>query len=850
MELTLSIFLILGTVVMLYSFYYTFSRYKKLSPKITVPNKRESKQGGHKDALHRFTQSTLNEHRHLQTQGFETTLRVPIELEKVYINMKAQIHTHDAEFTLKGREKIENRNRKENLTSLDIKVAFETSERLKVKDLVILGDPGSGKTTLLKYILVLLIEGRGSERLGITKKLIPFFASLRELQNPEKVKFADFISKSCDLNEYPISDDAFNKLLDDGRGIILLDGLDEVANEEMRIKTCGWIDRARRKYPDTSFIITSRYAGYLGKSRLKGSVLELSIQDFTIDEMREFLINWFSSVEVGLHPGKDEAKWEKKGRDGALLLLERITKSEHIKKLAVNPLLLQIIALVHRDRGTLPQRRVELYEECTNVLLEKWDMAKGLDVLLTAREARQILQPLALWLHEEDGRRSASMDEIKKVLKDPLEKIGKSDINPETLLKNIRDRSGIFMGYSESKYGFTHLSFQEFLSAEQIRNKSLIKKLLDNYGERWWREVILLSLALNNPSIIEEFMKQLIPSEKFLSEISIVEDAIQDSIEKPMDSFINALENEELQPEAKYNAIRILRKIGGDKVIYALKKTVESEDKKLALSAYEALNSLNQTEGIIKPVEELPAIYKNRKDDSKMVLIPAGTFLYGSRHDDKNAHSDEKPQIVVDLPAFYMDIYPVTNEQFCKFLNSNNPNEERLKKWINLKGSHEKRKSMIKNVKKNYIVENCYNNHPVVFITWHGANEYAKWAGKRLPTKHEWEKAARGSDGRIYPWGNKFNKKHCNSIESSVRKTSVVSEYPDGKSCYGCYDMAGNVWEWTSSYYDKNKDGEFVLRGGSWSDTNSKCRCAFSNFFVTLYSNGNVGFRCARTFTF
>ena len=180
-------------------------------------------------------------------------------------------------------------------------------------------------------------------------------------------------------------------------------------------------------------------------------------------------------MEVGLHPGEDESKWEKKGKDDALLLVERIIKSEHIRKLAVNPLLLQIIALVHRDRGTLPQRRVELYEECTNVLLEKWDMAKGLDVLLSAREARQILQPLALWLHEEDERRSAPMDEIKRVIKEPLEKIGKSNVDTETLLTNIRDRSGIFMGYSESEYGFTHLSFQEYLSAEQIRNKGLIK---------------------------------------------------------------------------------------------------------------------------------------------------------------------------------------------------------------------------------------------------------------------------------------------------------------------------------------------------------------------------------------
>ncbi|MCP4265526.1 MAG: SUMF1/EgtB/PvdO family nonheme iron enzyme, partial [Candidatus Brocadiaceae bacterium] len=603
-----------------------------------------------------------------------------------------------------------------------------------------------------------------------------------------------------------------------------------------------------RRYPNTNFVITSRYAGYLGKSRLNGNVLELSIQDFSMDEVREFLTNWFAAVEVGLHPGMDEAKWEKKGKDGALLLLERVTKSEHIRKLAVNPLLLQIIALVHRDRGTLPQRRVELYEECTNVLLEKWDMAKGLDTLLTAREARQILQPLALWLHEEDERRSASMEDIKRALKDPLEKIGKSDIDTETLLKNIRDRSGIFMGYSESEYGFTHLSFQEYLSAEQIRNKNLTKKLLDNYGERWWREVILLSLALNNPSIIETFMEQLIPTTKFLREISIVEDAIQDSIEKPLGPFIDAIGNEKLQPEAKYNAIRILRIIGGNKAIQTLKNATGSDDRKLALSAYEALNSLNEADGITKPVEDLPAIYENSVDDSKMVLIPAGTFLYGSREDDKLADSDEKPQRTIDLPAFYMDIYPVTNVQFSKFLNGEKPDREKLKKWIDLEGSYKKERCRITKETKGFEVEKGYHHLPVIFVSWYGANEYAKWADKRLPTEQEWEKAARGTDGRDYPWGNEFDDKFCNSYESYIKMVSTVNKYPEGKSYYGCYDMAGNVWEWTSSEYNKLN---FVLRGGSWRRNSVDCRCASRDREKPLsrYSSRDIGFRCARTLT-
>jgi predicted NACHT family NTPase len=303
---------------------------------------------------------------------------------------------------------------------------------------------------------------------------------------------------------------------------------------------------------------------------LEVAALELAIQDFTIDEAGEFLMRWFEAVETALHPG-DEEQWGKKGRDEAGKLLDRIRNSVHLSKLAVTPLLLQIIALVHRDRGRLPERRVELYEECTNVLLEKWDMAKGIDVLLSAREARQILQPLALWLHEVDERRSAPIDEIKNVIKEPLDGIGKSSVDPEKLLLNIRDRSGIFMGYSESEYGFTHLSFQEYLSAEQVRNRRMLETLIRNYGNKWWREVIRLCLALDNPSVIEEFMEKIVREDPFKEDIGLVMDAVSDSIMKPSDPFIQALANEDLPHEARVNAVRILKMMPNEKVITALR---------------------------------------------------------------------------------------------------------------------------------------------------------------------------------------------------------------------------------------------------------------------------------------
>ncbi len=535
-----------------------------------------------------YLRSALNEHRHLPTQGFETILRVPVELESVYINMHAHIHGQELEFNRVGKEvKKRSEEKEKNLSSLDIKAAFNASERHKIKDIVILGDPGSGKTMLLKYILVMLIEGKGKEKIGLEKNIFPFFAPLRELKNPDNENFVDFIRRVCNLKDYSISEHSFGKLLNDGGGIILLDGLDEVMNVKTRIKICRWIDRARKRFANSRFVITSRYAGYMDSSRLEGNVVVLSIKNLTMDEVREFLVRWFETVERSLHFGQDEAKWKMKGRHEATLLFERINKSEHLKQLAINPILLHLIVLVHRDRGSLPQRRVELYEESINVLLEKWDMAKGLDILLTSRELRQILQPLALWFHK-NKKISASIEEIEDVIKKPLEVMGKSDLVPYELLLSIRDRSGIIVENSVQEFGFIHLIFQEYFVAEQIRSKGLIDILITHYNDTWWREVILLSLALNNPSIIEEFMWRIIPTEYFLTDINLVINAIKDSIYKPSQPFIDAMNNKAFSSKIRQRAIIVLKEIGGDKVIKALKEAKNIEDVKLAHLAYES----------------------------------------------------------------------------------------------------------------------------------------------------------------------------------------------------------------------------------------------------------------------
>ena len=227
-----------------------------------------------------------------------------------------------------------------------------------------------------------------------------------------------------------------------------------------------------------------------------------------------------------------------------------------------------------------------------------------------------------------------------------------------------------------------------------------------------------------------------------------------------------------------------------------------------------------------------------------MVYIPKGPCLYGSREDDKEANQNEKPQQTIDLDAFYMDKYPVTNEQYCLFLNETNPSKKDREKWIELSGSFEKEKCRIIPEGKLYTVEPGFERYPVIYVTWYGAAEYADWAGKRLPTEKEWEKAARGPEGLKYPWGNEWKEEVCNSKESGIGMTIKVDQFPGGKSIYGCFDMAGNVWEWTASKYGKST---YTVRGGAWYSTLDDCRCAIRGYFNPHYWYDDLGLRCART---
>lgn len=227
---------------------------------------------------------------------------------------------------------------------------------------------------------------------------------------------------------------------------------------------------------------------------------------------------------------------------------------------------------------------------------------------------------------------------------------------------------------------------------------------------------------------------------------------------------------------------------------------------------------------------------------NEMVLIPAGEFIMGT----DSRLPDEGPQHKVTLPAFYIDMYEVTNLQYARF---NNDTKRRSPAHF-----------------RNRTFPEGKADHPVTYVSWNDADAYCRWAGKRLPTDEEWEKAARGTDGRWYPWGEEFDSKKANTPLrwqeiGSFGDTTPVGAFEGGKSPYGVYDMSGNVWEWTASWYTAYPGNQTAsesygkryktLKGGSWFDC-SFYKCGISApvfnraFFSKKVKNDSFGFRCAK----
>ncbi|MGA9116402.1 MAG: formylglycine-generating enzyme family protein [Bacteroidota bacterium] len=282
------------------------------------------------------------------------------------------------------------------------------------------------------------------------------------------------------------------------------------------------------------------------------------------------------------------------------------------------------------------------------------------------------------------------------------------------------------------------------------------------------------------------------------------------------------------------------------------------------------------------------------KDGTVMVYVPAGMFLMGSsdgqldaamrecrrmhtgeRNCNRSSYLQEQPAHLVTLPAFWIDRTEVTNERFCAFLNARGNQPENGTPWLEPgAGSRGVVYGKIELVGGTFRPQEGFEHHPVIEVSWYGAQAYCSWVGGRLPTEAEWEYAARGPKGLVYPWGNDFDGTRLNYRDSSFAFEDFerdaafndgsplwtrVGRYPEGASWCGALDMAGNVWEWVSDWWSADSYARAATgdptgpdtgtlkigRGGSWYDprwhVRAACRKALTPSSHRIHW---IGFRC------
>lgn len=252
----------------------------------------------------------------------------------------------------------------------------------------------------------------------------------------------------------------------------------------------------------------------------------------------------------------------------------------------------------------------------------------------------------------------------------------------------------------------------------------------------------------------------------------------------------------------------------------------------------------------VDPAAAGPGTEAAGQDGAPLVLIPAGSFPMGVPQGDRDGGRDEYPRHDVYVDAFYIDKFEVTNGQYLAFVKATG---HRIP---------QNPKNATRNLWQGETITESLTDRPVINVDWADAEAYCRWAGKRLPTEAEWEKAAKGTSDRRFPWGNvEPTNKHLNFNQQWIGEKTLmpVGSYEAGKSPFGVYDMAGNVWEWVQDWYDakyyekspaKNPKGpetgtKRVLRGSGWQNETPTVRIFTRVDSDPTIRNESTGFRCA-----
>ncbi|MEX1367196.1 MAG: NACHT domain-containing protein, partial [Nannocystaceae bacterium] len=408
-----------------------------------------------KRELDRYLEMIDARYSELRLAGFGMKVRVPIRLDDLYVPLHARI-----DWTTKRRQVFRSgEDAQGHDGEIALAKAFAVARKRGMRGVVLLGDPGSGKTTHLQQVLLKVVR-EGAESIGLPAGTVPVFLPLRKLRDLE-AGLPDFIQQELHDPLLQTAADFGKRLCGRRRLLFLFDGLDEVANAEDRRRVAKWIEDARRADPTNYYLVSCRFSGYTLDAQLDEGFLELQLRPLSPEQVETFVRNWYRIVEGATNEEEQQARVKAEAGADDLLgtLAQPEMSSRRVLEMTRNPLLLTTICLVHRDSGRLPRQRVLLYEEAVSVLLERWrtETKDGLGVTFPAQEAQHVLQPVAWWMHQEQGRIRATAAQLEEPVSEGLQAIGRPNTTPGAFLETIRDESGLLTGWGVDEFGFMHL---------------------------------------------------------------------------------------------------------------------------------------------------------------------------------------------------------------------------------------------------------------------------------------------------------------------------------------------------------------------------------------------------------
>ncbi|MCP4544664.1 MAG: SUMF1/EgtB/PvdO family nonheme iron enzyme [Chloroflexi bacterium] len=732
--------------------------------------------------------------------------------------------------------------------------------------LLVLGEPGSGKTVSLEQLAWELCEG---ETLSIPV-LIP-------LRDYAEKPLAEWVMSFLRETGHLLLEDeqALKAFLDRGecRCVFLFDGLNEVAppyRDRLRENLRLWITA----YPGHPVILTSRAQGDLWRMLRDAVERAVVVQTIHAEQVRAYLTAHLGDARGNALYGQLD---------------------DRLRKVVQTPLILWLVKEAGAAGESVPGNRGELYERFVSRMLRR-DTKRQMDANIPDRIKRRAMAGLAYHLGQEQ-RLSCSWEEAATVVDGAL---GDGQAIMADDVVGACARHGLLRGEDRLEFAphqtvqehFAALALQEMVEREcdlgwreRLRRGALRltgkeQGLTVLASDGWWMETFVQLAGLVEGDWLALEVARVNPWLAWwcVEEGRGVTGATREVVFERSEGLLRSK-----RVRDRRRAVQTLAQIQNERVPQLVFDAAGDEDAEVAGLAVQALVGMGEVaRGLVTealrgeeqrqwgaalrylgavPGDSLCTEVPNRVWESvlsqPMVWVEPGLFLMGSnKRKDSQAHNDELPQHEVTLAGYWIGHYPVTNQEYGAFIAGSGYQTQAYWTGIGWQWKRDRTQPSYWNNKQ-------YNGpqQPVVGVTWYEAVAYCHWLnektglGVRLPSEAEWEKAARGTDGRIYPWGDEFDKTKCNTDESGVGTTTTVGKYsPKGDSHYGCADMAGNVWEWCvtkceGSYKNYRGDNDLeghdlrVLRGGSFHLNQYGARCAARLGYYPDNDHKYLGFR-------